>query len=292
LRIVYRSIRRSNVTMPFLVLRIAALTLLATHAWFIVEILVGIPVWGIPDFSWMFYFGSLFTQTPIIGAWSALYFAVNALQDWRREKRRAEAATDLARSAELQMLRYQLNPHFLFNALTSIRALIEEDKERARLAITELAEFLRYSIIGKSTSLVPLRDELEAVAHYLAIQSIRYEERLKVSTNVTAEAGEFMVLSFLIQPLVENALKYGMQTSAMPLSVELNAAVHDETLVFSIVNSGKWVMPAPPHSDNAGTGTGLANIRQRLEHAFPHRHQLIMGEQDGKVRVEIQIRRS
>ena len=188
------------------------------------------------------------------------------------------------------MLRYQLNPHFLFNALNSIRALVDEDEGRAREMVTELSEFLRYSLHSKSFADVPLKEEIEAIRYYFSIQKKRYEDKLDVSYAISTQAEEYSVLSFLIHPLVENAVKYGMQTSQMPLKITLHADVEEKDLKLEICNTGKWVEPAVDQEHNAhGTGTGLENVRQRLDNAFPNRYDFKICEEEGKVCIRLTI---
>jgi len=188
------------------------------------------------------------------------------------------------------MPRYQLNPHFLFNALNSIRALVDEDEGRAREMVTELSEFLRYSLHSKSFADVPLKDEIEAIRHYFSIQKKRYEDKLTVNYTIAPQAEDYPVLSFLIHPLVENAVKYGMQTSAMPLKITLQAEVTEGDLKLEICNTGEWVEPAAEMESNSqGTGTGLENVRQRLDNAFPNRYDFKICEEEGMVCIRLTI---
>jgi LytS/YehU family sensor histidine kinase len=174
--------------------------------------------------------------------------------------------------------------------MNSIRALIDENEDKAREMITELSEFLRYSLVSKDYADVPLREELEAIQYYFAIQKRRYEDKLAVSYDIDPLAGEYPVLSFLVHPLVENAIKYGMRTGPMPLIVHLSARLQDHSLVIEVRNTGKWVPPPPPGgADGQGTGTGLDNVRRRLENAFPDRHRIAIFEKDGSVHVQLTI---
>ena len=226
--------------------------------------------------------------------WSILYLATNLWIDWRRERARAAEATMLAQKAQLQMLRYQLNPHFLFNALNSLRALVDENKEAARGMITELSEFLRYSLVHRETTDVPLSGEMEAIGHYLSIQKRRYEDKLQVTAEVSDEASRHRVPCFLIHPLIENAVKYGMQTSPMPLKLSIRADVDDECLRIKVSNTGTWVPEDEPEvvSEGAfrsGTGTGLQNVKRRLAVAYPDRHRFEVVEAGGVVTVQVVI---
>jgi len=223
-------------------------------------------------------------------AWSAIYFSVTYRRQLEDERERSLRATALASQAQLQMLRYQINPHFLFNALNSLRALIDEDKGRARQMVTELSELFRYSLLNARAEDVPLADELDAIESYLAIQKIRFEERLDVTMEVDDGARATRLPGFLIHPLVENAVKYGMETSGMPLTIAVKAGRSNGCLRVEVVNSGRWREPAaPPSATCTGTGTGLANVRARLEQLFPGRHSLEVGESDGRVKAVLEL---
>jgi LytS/YehU family sensor histidine kinase len=188
------------------------------------------------------------------------------------------------------MLRYQLNPHFLFNSLNSIRALISEDQKASKEMVTELADFLRYSLVSKSFANVPLRQEIEAIQHYFALEHRRFEEKLVTTVEVDRDAEEFPVLSFLLNPLVENAVKYGMLTSPLPLRIAIKASVSSDTLTIIVSNTGKWKVPSAEMSE-LSTGTGLGNIRLRLENAFPDAHLFEIGEVGDSVVARIEIKR-
>jgi len=236
------------------------------------------------------YFMNVISGGAALLGWTFLYFGIKNWNEWRQQKERMEKANSLAQDAQLQMLRYQLNPHFLFNSMNSIRALIDEDENKAREMITELSEFLRYSLDSKDYSNVPLKNEIDAIQHYFAIQKKRYEDKLEVIYDIEPQAGDYPVLSFLIHPLVENAVKYGMRTSPLPLTIHLKAKTREGVLTIEVCNSGKWVEP-PQHEMQmyTSTGTGLDNVRRRLENAFPHRHRFEVFEKDGKVHVQLEI---
>ncbi len=237
------------------------------------------------------YFMNVISGGITLLGWTFLYFGIKIWMEWRRQEERMKKANSLAQDAQLQMLRYQLNPHFLFNSMNSIRALIDEDETKAREMITELSEFLRYSLDSKDYSNVPLRNEIEAIQHYFAIQKKRYEDKLEVIFDIEPKAGDYPVLSFLIHPLVENAVKYGMRTSPMPLTIHIKAKTREGDLTIEVCNTGKWVEPAQHEKQMyTSTGTGLDNVRHRLENAFPHRHRFEVFEKEGKVHVQLEIR--
>jgi hypothetical protein len=245
-----------------------------------------------------FQFEGLLSRSPrdtldysyVILAWSASYFGIKYWQDLQAEKERALRASALAHQAQLEMLRYQLNPHFLFNALNSIRASIDEDQARARRMITEFSEFLRYSLLNTNSSEVPLRDEIEAVRNYLAIEKIRFEERLEVLFDVEPAAEECRLPGFLIHPLVENAVKHGMRAGSVPLLIRLSARLSGGTLHIEVANTGKWMgTRSDGHLDSGCTGIGLRNIRQRLGQLFPEKSRFDIREEDGWIRAVIEI---
>jgi hypothetical protein len=224
-------------------------------------------------------------------SWSALYFGIKYWEGLQQQHECALRAEALARQSELQMLRYQLNPHFIFNSLNSAGALIREDPQRAEKMLGELSEFLRYSLDCTRAAEVTLRDEMEAVRNYLAIEKIRFEDKLVVSFRVSPVAEKFRVPSLLIYPLVENAVKYGMATSPLPLDVSVAAQGADGRLRLEVVNTGKWVHPSENGASpvRRGAGIGLQNVRQRLEQVFPGRHRFDIFEREGSVHAVLEV---
>src|SRR5206468_3138547 len=134
-------------------------------------------------------------------------------------------------------------PHFLFNALNSLRALIGEDSCKAREMVTELSGFLRYSLLPASVADVALGEELASLRQYLAIEQIRFERALDVTFSVEPAAERYRVPSFLLHPLAENAIKFGVRTSPMPLRLRVSARVAGNGLLIEMANTGAW------HSD-------------------------------------------
>jgi LytS/YehU family sensor histidine kinase len=228
--------------------------------------------------------------TFVFVAWSALYIGTGHYHELQMQRERSLQASSLATQAQLQMLRYQLNPHFLFNALNSIRALVREDPHKAEEMVAELSDFLRYSLQRHEGRDVPLGAELEAVEHYLALEHIRFEDKLVVEIDADLAARARPVPGFLLHPLVENAIKYGMETSPLPLHVRVLARCTDVALHLEIANTGRWrATAASSDPSSRGHGIGLHNVRERLHHAFPGRHRIEVVERDGWVRVTIEM---
>jgi len=221
--------------------------------------------------------------------WSAAYFGVLV---WRRSQEREREATEarrLAQEAQLQMLAYQLNPHFLFNALTSIRAMIDEDRGRARQMVTQLAAFLRHALVERALDTTTLAAELDALQGYLAIEQIRFEERLAIETRVDPAAEPCAIPAFLIHPLLENAIKHGAREAGDgPLRVRLEAAVTDGVLRVEVWNTGSLASGAPDgRAPNAGIG--VRNVRERLVRLFPGRHRFDLTDEKGWVRAVVEL---
>ena len=236
------------------------------------------------------YFRAFAVLFPIQFGWSVLYFGIRFWRDWDTERGRAAHASELAQQAQLQMLRYQLNPHFLFNALNSIRALIDEDTRNAKTMITELSEFLRYSLLSRNRQHVTLKDEFDAIKHYISIEKRRYEDKLDVTFSIDPKTEQYSILSFLIHPIIENAIKYGMKTSSMPLRLKIKTSQSNGNLKISVVNSGSWhVSNESPQSELESTGTGLENVRARLENYCPGSYSLLTSEKDGYVHINLEL---
>lgn len=217
-------------------------------------------------------------------AWSALYLGVKNWIGWQKERENALQANFLADKAQLEVLRYQLNPHFLFNALNSIRASIDEDKQRAKHLVTEFSEFLRYSLTSNEASNIPLREELSAIRNYLAIEKIRFEEKLDVRFEIEPQAEDYQLPSFLIYPLVENAIKYGMNQDE-PMRLHISACAINGKLHIEVANTGHW----KSNENGDSLGIGLRNVEQRLAQLFPDRSRFEIAETDGWVRAKIEI---
>ena len=214
-----------------------------------------------------------------------------ALREQREQSLRAIAA---ARDAQLRMLAYQLNPHFLFNTLNSIRALINEDRQRARDMVTALSGYLRYTLVDRPLHVALLEEEVASVRGYLAIEQVRFEERLDVRMEIDPAALRYEVPAFLLNPLVENALKHGAGVADAPLVLRVEARlVRPDRLRLVVENTGRW---AATHigadegdDDRLPGGVGLANVRARLAALHPGEHRIEIQEEDGCVRVLVEL---
>ena len=202
-------------------------------------------------------------------AWVAVYLAI-AIQRhrYRAELRQAQLGEAL-RAAELRLLQSQLNPHFLFNALNGLRSLIAEDPGRAREAVTQLARTMRYSLASGDEGLVSLERELEMVEDYLALESMRLEERLRIERHIEDDARPARLPAMLLQTLVENAIKHGIAQLKSGGTLRIDAKLELGQLILTVVN------PRPQNPSPAGgEGVGLRNASQRLRLLFGDRARL------------------
>lgn len=199
---------------------------------------------------------------PMMMAWSMLYFGIKLWIDVSGEKEKAEKANLLTQNAQLQMLRYQVNPHFLFNSFSSLRALIRKNPTAAADMVTKLSEFYRYSLLPKKSALASIKDEIEALQFYCDIEKIRFEDRIQFSFEIETETEELLIPSFIIHPIVENAVKYGLLTSKIPLKISIRIYFEGNNLITEVTNSGKWYTNV---NNRIGTGTGISNIKNRLD---------------------------
>lgn len=224
---------------------------------------------------------------PLMTTWSLLYFGIKIWIDFTKEREKVIKAELFAQQAQLQMLRYQINPHFLFNSFSSLRALTRTAPKKAEDMISKLSEFYRYSLVSRNHE-VSLLDEIEAITHYFEIEKIRFEDNLNFEFHIDPIAEVYPIPSFLIHPLVDNAIKYGMKTSNMPLNIIIDAEVKERRLIIEVKNSGKWIA-INEGNEYYSTGTGINNIRNRLEFAYPDKHSFAISEKDGFVVIRIEI---
>jgi two-component system sensor histidine kinase AlgZ len=195
----------------------------------------------------------------VYAAWIAAYLAITMQrQRYRAEIRQAQLGEAL-RAAELRLLKSQLNPHFLFNALNGLRSLIADEPDRARDAVTHLARTLRYTLASSDEDLVTLERELEMVDDYLALESMRLAERLRVERAIDPQARGTRVPSMLLQTLVENAIKHGIAALKPGGTLRMSARVENRELVLRVDNPRPT--GAAPASD---PGVGLRNATERL----------------------------
>lgn len=189
---------------------------------------------------WEIVAGIVRNNAVFIG-WCGLYFGIKFWMEWVSQKEKTDNALLLVRNSQLEMLKYQLNPHFLFNTLSSLQALTSNENKKAKEIITKISEFLRYTLIEFHNNEVALSKEIEVIKNYLDIEKVRFEDELIVDFNIEPMAESCNIPIFLIHPLVENAIKHGMHTSPIPLKIIISAKIIDDFLNISVSNTGKWI---------------------------------------------------
>ena len=202
--------------------------------------------------------------------WLTLYFTAVALREHRSAQFKQSELARALQLAELRLLKSQLNPHFLFNALNTVRSLIADNPERAQNAVTRLAKTLRYTLTSPQDELVTLAQELDIVADYLELESMRFEDRLRIEIHVPDNAAGVRIPVMLLQTLVENAIKHGIAELPAGGLVRVSATVQSEMLVLEVEN------PRPPARTRMSghEGVGLHNARDRLRLLFGERASL------------------
>jgi len=227
-----------------------------------------------------------FSRYFMLLAWASLYFSLLAISQAREAERREQQFRNAAKAAELRSLRYQVNPHFLFNTLNSLSALVMTGKaERAEQMIQTISNFYRHSLADDPTSDVTLADEIDLQRLYLNIESVRFPERLISKFDIPADLNKARVPGMILQPLVENSVKYAVSAVTRPVTITIAAREEFDRLVISVSDDG----PDLPKDSSHGFGIGLANVRDRLEARFGPDVVLTSGPFPGGYKSEIRI---
>ena len=214
--------------------------------------------------------------------WCVLYFIYNYFERYNTSLKLEASVKEI----ELNNLKSQLNPHFIFNALNSIRALVDENPGKSKLAINQLSNILRNSLTTEKRGLTKFEDELKIVKDYLGLESIRFEERLKTEFEIDPASRDFLVPPLMIQTLVENGIKHGISKLTAGGTIQMNTAVHNDRLTIQIRNSGRYLNGVRRNSE----GLGLENTKQRLKLIYGGKASFrIMNENDTFVLTEIEI---
>jgi LytS/YehU family sensor histidine kinase len=220
----------------------------------------------------------------VLLTWSLLYLGARHYRALVAERERSLRAESLAREARLLALRYQIGPHFLFNALNAISTLVVTDRKAdATAMIARLADLLRVSLEPPDNGMIALRAELEIVRGYVAIERTRFADRLDVDIEADARTLDTPIPAMILQPLVENAVRHAVAVRDEPTRVTVRSVIIGETLSVSVSDDGSG-SPMPVD----GLGVGLANIRARLTEVYGSAHRFVAGPTDsGGFRAEI-----
>ncbi len=270
--LIHLLLRRLSTTRKRLIaLAIVAPIAAETFAWarFFAEAAVD-PSLSLQNFTWSGAVRTISFYTWFFLAWAGFYLAVSYSFDVREEQQRSAEIRERAHVAQLRALHSQINPHFLFNSLNSVSALILDGKIKlADEMVTKLAQFLRLGLAADPSLKIPLASELELQRTYLSIEQLRYED-LHVSIDVPEELLSAKVPALILQPIVENAVKYGVASAPPPATIAIKAWNAGRELHIQVTDSGKSSAPK-----TKGSGIGLSNVLQRL--------RLIYGEDRAKL---------
>ncbi len=207
-------------------------------------------------------FSQFLAQGVALAGWVILYFGIMLQRRRHRAELRQAQLSEALQEAELQLLKFQLNPHFLFNALNGVRALIADEPGKAQDAVTQLARTLRYTLAAGEADLVTLAREMEMVDDYLALESLRLADRLEVIREIEPAAQHVRVPAMLMQTLVENAIKHGIAPLKHGGTLRISARVVEKNLHIDIGN------PRPMDNVAPTEGIGLRNASARLRLLF------------------------
>ena len=240
-----------------------------------------------PDSSASFtqlFIGVFYLDLTLLGAWSALYIAINFFLQIEEQNDQMIRLEGQATASQLAMLRYQLNPHFLFNTLNSISTLVLlKQTEPANAMLSRLSSFLRYTLINEPTGRVTVAQEIETLKLYLDIERMRFEERLRTRFIIDPASTRALLPSLLLQPLVENAIKYAVSQQEAGAEITVATQLVDQTLRITVSDTGPGLQNDASDNRLSGmtfdggepvsTGVGLGNIRDRLAQAYGEDHR-------------------
>jgi LytS/YehU family sensor histidine kinase len=191
--------------------------------------------------------------------WNTLYFALNTFENWKKEEIQNLELRAAKTEIELNSFKSQMNPHFMFNSLNSIRALVDEDPSKAKQAITMLSGIMRNNLLLGKRQIVSLREELDLVEKYLSIEQIRFEERLHIEYDIQQETLACDIPPFMLQTIVENGIKHGVSKIIAGGLIKISCKKENGFFEIQVVNSGTF------QPDSEREGFGLANTKKRLE---------------------------
>jgi len=234
------------------------------------------------------FLGAILLTVSLLVAWSALYYSINFFLLLEEQSDRLLRLESQASNAQLAMLRYQLNPHFLFNTLNSISTLVLlKQTDRANAMLSRLSSFLRYTLVNESTGMVTLSQEIETLKLYLEIEKMRFEERLRPHFHIDPNVMRAHLPSLLLQPLMENAIKYAVTPQEEGADISIEARLQVDRVVINVSDTGPG---SATTSRSLSTGVGLANIRDRLAQAYGDNHRFeTQSDMTGGFRVFIDI---
>lgn len=230
------------------------------------------------SFDWPYIVDEAFTRYFILASWGALYLALSHSQEVQRMMAHSRQLERVNRESELRALRYQLNPHFVFNALNSVSSLIiDRQNEQAEKLVDDLADYMRAVLTGGAEDMITVEQEIAQQVRYLEIERMRFPERLQYFVNIDPAAHGWSIPSLIVQPLIENAVKFGVSGTDQPFNIIIAAQIEGDRLRISVANDGRVQIPPRKAGDRTGgTGTGLTNIQNRLRALYGQNASLFL----------------
>lgn len=292
LRLIYRKLRQSNLPASTMVLSVITCIVISAIILSVIDIWIVVQIYFI-DLQVNEFAGRTLYDVFVLLIWTGAYFIINYHFLLLEQKEMTLQAVAQAHQSQLQMLRYQLNPHFLFNTLNAISTLVlgEQTKE-ANGMLTKLSAFLRFSLVNQPQQKITIEEEVYALWLYLDIEKVRFQDRLKTDFNVTEEANHALIPSLLLQPLIENAIKYAIAPMENGGIISLNVEKNDNRLSITMCDNGPGLNETgeKPIYDEKSSGVGLANTKNRLKELYPSDHNIdIKNREEGGVKISIDI---
>lgn len=222
------------------------------------------PLSGITGFSWSGFVAYVFNVFVVLILWASIYFTIKFIEKNRKSELEKLELKSALQEAELMILKNQVNPHFLFNALNNIRSLILIEPEKARKMVTHISDLLRYSIQFNSSEKVALKAEIEIVKDYLQLESIQFQDRLKYTFEIDPASEKIQIPPMAIQLLVENAIKHGLSIQKMGGEIIIKTEIAEGNLLIEVTNTGQL------NPSRKREGIGLKNLVERMKILFGH----------------------
>jgi two-component system, LytTR family, sensor kinase len=236
--------------------------------------------------TWVDYFSGTMSSTYLMVCWMGLYFGFRYYESMQAQREAALRSSALAQEAQLKMLRYQLNPHFLFNTLNAISTLILDNRNTtANSAVTGLSEFLRYTLDQDPMKKVTVAQEVDALNLYLEIEKLRFGPRLTIEFSIDSAASGMLMPSLLLQPLIENAIKYAVSPRERGGRIRIGAHVTGGMLQLEVSDDGPGMIDASRLTN--GRGVGIRNTRERLQVLYGERGVVQVANTEPGLRVAL-----
>lgn len=289
LRFVYRRLRLGSERPVLLGACMVAASMTASGIDYGVGTLLDLPLHAVPSeklaTQGLFWFRSVIYVT-----WSLMYFLIRQVIAAREKALTLARSEAAAHQAELQFLRAQVDPHFLFNALNTVLAGLDRDPRALAPVVQGLADYLRYSLLNRHAAFVPLGDEFDATMNYLVVEKARFRERLEFEGRLDEAARALPVPVVILQPLVENAVKHGYKSSPLPLRIRVHVtAVPGGGAEMVVANTGRWIEPPVRREPGEASGAGLELVKRRLELLYRGTHRFQIDTDGDEVSVRIRL---